>query len=206
MMEKHEPGKIIPEQHLGIETNTESERVFESEKQAMEMYGIARERLMQPNQWHDHAGQATADFQLTDHEGNPVSRIIEKGDHFRIDIPAPGSSTGDGYDWVQVEEIEEGHGEDGIFTAIRVRPATNPQNNKDDVAHFFTDDATSSFIVKLKGEKVIAGVYGRNEKPNIEADALLDKARNTAVAAGAISGFAKLQWKSLVDGLLKDAE
>jgi hypothetical protein len=45
-------------------------------------------------------------------------------------------------------------------------------------------------------------VYGRNEKPNTKAETAVDKARNTAVATGAISGFAKLQWKSLVNGLV----
>jgi hypothetical protein len=198
-----DPEDIIPDQNEGIESNTESEKELDSEEKAMELYSIAKQRLLQPNQWHDHAGQATADFQLTDSAGKPVSREVKKGDHFRIDIPAPGSMTGDGYDWVKVEEIEEGRGDDGIFTAIRVRPATNPLNQKEDVAHFFTDDATSSFIVKQLGKKVIAGVYGRNEKPNTDADAIIDKARNTAIAAGAMSGFAKLQWKNLVNGLLK---
>jgi hypothetical protein len=46
-------------------------------------------------------------------------------------------------------------------------------------------------------------VYGRNEKPNTDTETLSDKARNAAVAGGAITGFSKLQWKSLVNGLVK---
>jgi hypothetical protein len=71
------------------------------------------------------------------------------------------------------------------------------------VAHFFTEEATSNFMVKRVGNKVSAEVHGRNEKPNTEAEKLVDKARNTAVATGAVTGFAKLQWKSLVNGLIK---
>ena len=59
-------------------------------------------------------------------------------------------------------------------------------------------------MVKREHTTVTAGVYGRNEKPNTKAETITDKARNTAVATGAITGFAKLQWKSLVNGLVKE--
>jgi hypothetical protein len=130
-------------------------------------------------------------------------RTAQKGDHFKIDIPGPGSVTGEGYDWVQIEEIVEERDEQSDSIAIRVRPASNPRNEKSDVAHFFTNAATSNFIVKREGTKVSAAVRGRNEKPNTEAEAVIDKARNTAVATGAITGFSNYQWKSLVTGLLK---
>jgi hypothetical protein len=135
-----------------------------------------------------------------------VQRAAEKGDHFKIDIPGPGPVTGDGYDWVQVEAIEESEKEDEQSIAIRVRPATNPNNNRKDVAHFFSDDATSCFMVKREHNKVTAAVYGRNEKPNTKTETLTGKARNAAIASGAVTGFSKLQWKSLVNGLVKKEE
>jgi hypothetical protein len=48
----------------------------------------------------------------------------------------------------------------------------------------------------------LPAVYGRNEKPNLDTEKLADKLRNAAVAAGAITAFSKLQWKSLVNGLV----
>ena len=72
------------------------------------------------------------------------------------------------------------------------------------VWHFFTEEASSCFLVKREKNTVTAGVYGRNEKPNTAAETFIDKARNTAVAAGAMTGFSKLQWKSLVNGLMED--
>jgi hypothetical protein len=133
-----------------------------------------------------------------------VKRSVRKNDHFKIDIPGPGSETGDGYDWVRVEDIEEVKNENEEGVTIVVRPASNPKNSNPDVAHFFTDEAQSCFMAARKGTKVIAGVFGRNEKPNTKAEKLMDKARNAAVATGAITGFAKLQWKSLVNGLVKN--
>jgi hypothetical protein len=194
--------ELVPENEKGMQSNTESETEFETVEAAKEFYAIAKSRLLQPNKWHEYAGQATADFQLTNEKGEPINEAVRKGFHFRIDIPGPGSATGNGYDWVKVENIEEKNieGED-VFT-ILVRPATNPLNEKKDVAHFFGDDATSSFMITRKGNKVKAAVYGRNEKPNTSAESLKDKARNAAVATGAVTGFAKLQWRSLVKGLV----
>jgi hypothetical protein len=194
---------IIPEQHDGSETNTEATETLADAAAARAFFEVVRNRLLNVNAWHDYAGPGTASFQLTDDWGGEVLRLAQKGDHFQIDIPGPGSQTGEGYDWVRIEEIAEEHSEAEDSLAIRVRPASNPRNEKEDVAHFFTSEATSNFIVKRKGNTVTAAVYGRNEKPNTEAEALMDKARNTAVATGAISGFSSLQWKSLVTGLLQ---
>jgi hypothetical protein len=194
---------IVPEQHEGGATNTESVETFDTIEAARAFYQVVSNRLLNVNAWHDYAGKGTAAFQLTDEHGTEVVRTAQKGDHFKIDIPGPGSVTGEGYDWVQIEEIVEEHNEDTDTIAIRVRPTSNPRNDKQDVAHFFTDDATSNFIVKREGTQVLAAVRGRNEKPNTKAEAIIDKARNTAVATGAITGFSNYQWKSLVTGLLK---
>ena len=190
---------LVPDQRTGAESNTEERVQLTSEQEASEFFIKAAERLRDVNHWHQVAGKATADFELTDRAGNPVQRNVQEGDHFKIDIPGPGPVTGDGYDWVQVEKIEQQQDE----LTIRVRPATNPNNSRQDVAHFFSDEATSCFMVKRAGNEVVAAVLGRNEKPNTAAEKVVDKARNTAIAGGAITGFAKLQWKSLVKGLLK---
>jgi len=193
------PEDVIPEHNEGTQTNTESSVHLSSEAEAKKLFTEAKQRLLNINDWHQYAGRASAEFQLTDNVGNVITRPPQKGDHFKIDIPGPGTVTGEGHDWVQVEAIEED--EDSI--GIRVRPVSNPTKERNDVAHFFTGDATSTFIVKREGEKITAGVYGRNEKPNTNSETLQDKLRNAAIATGAISGFSKLQWKSLVNGLIK---
>lgn len=191
--------EVIPEHNKGIETNTESSVELSSEEEAKDFFKVVKERLLAIDEWHQYAGSATANFQLTDERGEPVKRQPQKGDHFKIKIPGPGTVTGEGNDWVKIETIEE----EENYLGIRVRPATNPTNERTDVAHFFDEDATSSFLVKREGKKVTAGVYGRNEKPNTDTETVVDKVRNAAIATGAISGFSKLQWKSLVNGLVK---
>jgi hypothetical protein len=199
---KEEP--IIPPQQSGGSSDTDATARFDSTEKAKAFYNVVKQRLLQVNNWQHWAGAATAQFQLTDAQGADVERTVQEGDHFKIDIPGPGPITGDGYDWVQVETVKEEAFNDSEEIAIQVRPATNPNNDRHDVAHFFSDDASSCFIVKREGNTVTAAVHGRNEKPNTKnAEMVVDKARNAAVATGAITAFSKLQWKSLVTGLVK---
>lgn len=191
--------EIIPENNSGIQTNTESYIELNTAEELKAFFALATSRLLHINKWHEIAGKATADFQLCDEKGEPVDRKPQQGDHIRIDIPGPGTITGEGDDWVVIEEVDE----DSDSACIRVRPSTNPLNARQDIAHFFSDEATSTFMVKLHGNKIIAGVYGRNEKPNTNTEKIIDTIRNAAIATGAISGFAKLQWKNLVNALVK---
>lgn len=198
------PENRIPEHEGGTAVNVEDSVSLSDSGEARRFFQQVKERLLNVNGWHAFAGSLSAEFQLTDPAGNPVDRLPQKEDYFRISIPAPGIQTGEGYDWVQVEEIVERAEGDEEFTFVRVRPASNPLNDRSDVAHFYTDEATSNFIVKRKGHTVSAGVYGRNEKPNVSAaENLLDKVRNAIVGTGGVTGFSKLQWKALVNGLLE---
>lgn len=203
MKEKFE--EFIPHHESGMQTNTESSKEFDEETRAKEFYKVVRDRLFHINEWHDLAGAATAAFTLTDDSGRPINRTPRKDDFIRIDIPGPGTVSGEGDDWVQIEMIEEAEESDQQIAVIQVRPAPSPVNERKDVAHFFSNEATSSFIARREKTKVIAGVYGRNEKPNTETETVVDKIRNAAVASGAISGFSKIQWKSLVNGLVKES-
>lgn len=192
----------IPEHHAGVQTNTESSTELDNTDQAIQLYHTARSRLLNVNQWHELAGSASAQFQLMNAQGNAVQRTAQKGDYFRIDIPGPGNQSGEGDDWVQIESIEEGNKNGEDFTAITVRPSSPPVNDSENVAHFFSEESTSTFMVRRADKKVIAGVYGRNEKPNTETNNIIDKIRNLVIASGAISGFSKVQWKSLVKGMV----
>ena len=205
-MRKTKDESIVPKQNEGKASDTDASEKFHSTEEAGQFYEIAKQRLLQVNDWQKWAGAATAHFQLTDANGAEVNRAVKEGDYFKIDIPGPGTITGDGFDWVKVEKIEETNADEGEQTAIQVRPASNPNNDRSDVAHFFSDSASSSFIVKRDGKKVTAAVHGRNEKPNTKTETVADKARNAAVATGAVAAFSKLQWKSLVKGLVKKEE
>lgn len=193
---------IVPPQTEGSKKDIEEKVAAVDENDARKLFAMARERLMSVNAWHTFSGPAH--FQLTDRRGVAVERTAERGDYFKINIHVPGPVKGDGYDWVYIEEIEERSDPDGHdeYIAMRVRPTSNPTKDAGDVAHFFSAESTSSFIVSRSYQDVSAAVYGRNEKPNTETDNIVDKVRNTVVATTAILGLSNVEWGSLVKGLL----
>lgn len=197
--------KTVPQQHTGAETNTAYSIMLPTLEDSKERYRLARQRLLDVNHWHDFAGPLSASFTLTDDTGREVDHPAREGDHIRINLPGPGSKTGNGYDWVAIEQIEDKATTSGksAYVAMRVRPSVNPEQWHGKIAHFFDPSATSSFVVELSGKCVKASVYGRNEQPNTEPPRLWDKLRNALVALGASIGLSKPQWKMLVKGLIK---
>lgn len=169
------------------------------------MYNIARERLLDVNNWHNISGDLTATFELIGPDGEKVNRHAREGDHIRINIPGPGTASGKGYDWVQVEKIEEQTDQHGAmsFLGMRVRPFKPPKDVDPNVSHFFQRDATSSFVLTQYGPVLEASVLGRNEKPNTRAESFWDAVRNFFVGLGAMAGLSKAQWKALVNGIIR---
>ena len=192
---------IVPENKIGKAVDIEHS-ITVDEKDAIRVYKIARERLLHPACWQKLSGLASATFELI--SDNIISQLEAKeNDHLRIDVPGPGAAEGDGYDWVKVETIEEDKVPEAANSiALKLRASANPNNDKTSTAHFFKKDATSTFIIKLKGNTITASYYGRNEVPNVEGVSIIDKIRNTLVAAGAAIGLSEIQWNSLVKGLL----
>ena len=197
--------RAVPPQHTGVKSDIEHSVTLSTVDRAKTLFGLARKRLLDVSNWNKIADGPSAHFQLTSPCGKDVFRNAQRGDKFRISIPGPGTETGDGFDWVEVEEIvETNDASDSESIAIRVRPCPSPLTNSEHTAHFFTADATSSFVVMRRSNVVKAEVHGRNEKPNAtDADTLLDKARNALVGLGALAGANKPQWNALVKGLLK---
>lgn len=200
---KH-PKESIPEHHEGTAVDVEESVEQATPEKAGAFYQVVKKRLLSVNEWHNMAGPLSAVFVITDSKGGKVVRPPQQGDYFKISVPAPGLQTGEGFDWVQVEEITQQAAKVDEYLSIRVRPASSPLNTDADTAHFYTGAATSNFIVYRKGNRITAGVYGRNETPNVqEAAAWVDKLRNAVVGTGGISGFSKRQWKALVEGWLR---
>jgi hypothetical protein len=197
---------IIPEQEEGNQSDIVEKINAENEEKAKLIFNEAKKRLLAVNSWKEISGDILASFTLVDKSGEKINHGAQVGDYFKIDIPGPGTKSGEGYDWVRVEAIEDhsnAFAEKESF-GIRVRPAANPEKdgNEKETAHFFKDEATSNFIIERNGRRVSAGVHGRNEKPNTTTNKIVDKVRNAVIGSTAILGISNLQWKKLVKGLI----
>ncbi|HZF63478.1 MAG TPA: hypothetical protein VEZ55_03285 [Chitinophagaceae bacterium] len=202
MEEKNHSG-VVPEHYTGKIIDTEESVDFENSEAAKQFFSVVKDRLIHVNKWNKIAGALSADFQLIDPQGVEVDRAVQRGDYFKIDIPGPGTLAGDGYDWVKVEEVEYADEPDVETVGIRVRPTTSPLNDKEGIAHFYSEESTSSFTVARKGNRITAGIYDRNTKRNKDAATIVDKIRDAAVGTGAVTAFSKMQWSGLAKGLLQ---
>ncbi|MFC0772640.1 hypothetical protein [Terrimonas alba] len=193
----------IPAQHHGEEADIIETVQAATEEDARQIFRAARQRLFDVSHWENISKGISASFVLTDQSGRPKQGVPAPGDHFRINIPGPGSAAGSGYDWVKVELVEDNSdaASPSESALIKVRPAEDPVK-QEGIAHFLDKEATSSFIVKRENKLVTAAVHGRNEKPNTAAEKITDKIRNAVVGTAAVKGIAKIQWQKLVTGLL----
>ena len=188
----------------GTEITATASTLFQNAEEAGEFYQEAKKRLLYVQNWHELTGTLGADFELRDEKGNVVDQPARKGNYFRIDITGPGSKAGEGYDWAMVEDIKEVNTEDVDSIAMRVRPTVNPQKPDSDIAHFYSEKATSSFVVTREGSQVTASIYDRNIETNDDTREPLDKIRNALVGLGAKYFFSKMQWQALADALVKN--
>jgi hypothetical protein len=193
---------ITPKQETGKAINATSSREFESRSEARRFFSIVKRRLQDVNHWDHLAGGLSAEFSLLTPEGKPTEREPNKGDYLRIDIPGPGTNSGDGYDWVVVEEIDSNETEDQEIYSFRVRPAENPVAASKDTAHFYSPESTSTFMVMRENNSVSAEIRDRNIKPNTDAEKPLDQLRDTVVGTAGMISFSKIQWQNLTDGLI----
>lgn len=196
--------KIVPEQEVGDRSGAEAEVNCRTREEALRVFHVARVRLLSVNKWHEYSGMLSGVFQLTDSNGTPLDRAPRLNDLIRIDLPGPGPRSGKGYDWVSIEAMENKNNpeQDEETFAFRVRPAAGPASGGKQSDHFYTPDATSSFIIQRKGRRVRAIEEGRNEVPNTDTGNVLDKVRNAVVAFTASKGMSYPQWKSLMKGIL----
>lgn len=205
MDEKNYTGAVPPNDDGGI-INAETVVELSGPDLAETLFRQARERLLDVNSWHELSGKALAEFQLTDPNGNAIHEKAQEGFFIRIDIPGPGTKDGDGFDWVQIEELAEYTNGPVESFAIRVRPARNPSSGKSAVAHFYSAESTSTFTVTREDNRVTAAIYDRNTKANDESGNFQDQVRNTLAGVAGRMLFSKIQWESLTDGLLSTSK
>ncbi|WP_316831725.1 hypothetical protein [Pedobacter aquatilis] len=199
-MDRH---AIIPSQQVGQQTDAEEKKVFPDSEAAKKYYGQARLRFVNINEWHKISLVEASRFTLFDSTGKAKKGAVALGDYMRIDIPGPGSDDGHGFDWVHIEHLEEEEDEssDEEILFFAARPSA-PAGEMGIVAHFFTSQASSTFILHRKANIVFAAVHGRNEVPNLVAGSLLDKTRNLLINAGSLAGASFTQWHILLKGIL----
>jgi hypothetical protein len=182
-----------------------SENGFPSEAIAEREFERAKQKLFSVNEWSNMPG-ITSSFQLYKSSGEiRFTNNPEKGDYILISLPGKLPEN-----WVKITEIK-----DSTDTAeFTVSPSPQPKRTKlnrkeeeDETEHFFTSDASSTFLIKRDGKMIYAYEIGKDEEINNQGEeAAGRKWINTLIAAGGWLGFQKLQWEKLTDYLVHKVE
>lgn len=197
---------ILPKIYRGIDTKAITRKNCINESQAIEMFQMAAERLLDINKWGDFASKLKAVFSLTDNSGVSINyKQPEAGNLIRIQLPGPPNIDGSGYNWVKIEKIEKD--KDSIkkleYLLLKVRPVENPFDKKKETqAHLNTIDTSSTFAVIRKNKTVWVLELGRHEIINANVNSIYQKARSLYIALAAFVGLSTSQWKLLINGIL----
>lgn len=197
MKPKNIPG--VPKHTKGSFHDTESKKNVTILDNVDLKFTILKERFLSINHWREYCKESNTDFQLCDSSGKNVERFPQLDDYIRIDIPGSGGSEGRFFDWVQIISIDLVNPDRVI---IQCRPSKDPlKENTSKIAHFYSDHATSTFIISKEKDGIKAGIYGRNEYPNLKSG-FFNSIRNIIIAIGGMLGFSKIQRKCLTEGLI----
>lgn len=196
----------IPAQVEGGFSDAVSSIKFETVAEAALHFETVKKRFLDINSWEYFAGEKKGSFSLCDENGDLVLEEPKLQYYIRIKVPFLPNSTGDSFDWVRIEYLENEGTKNSEKLYLRVRSSENPKNRNGVIAHFFKEKATSNFLIKREENIITAEVHGRNEIPNTDDLKILEEWRNAVVAKGASVIGSKIQWKSFTDGLIKRNE
>ena len=196
--------QFIPIQKVGSKLDLQSRVACDTSEAAERFFEHVKNRLLNVNQWDEICRLPSSTFRLINNQNQEIAGFVKEDDYIRINIPGPGTTVGEGYDWVKVETIIDRELNEGSILSITVRPTHHPLRAFSETAHFFSSEATSTFIVKRAGQNISAEVHGRKETPNNDTTVFIDNLRNTFVGWAAKIGFAYPQWSALTKGLVKN--
>lgn len=195
---------IVPKNVVGKAVDLKHSTISGSDEEAALIFKKATEKMLNINDWHQSGISFTATFDLTDSKGQKLNKLAALDDYIKIDVLGPGSSAGNGYDWVQIDAFEDNRDVEAPeeSLAIRVRACKDPTGKTNDIAHFFSGEATSTFILQRSRNIVTSFYHGRNETLNTNTEKVVDKVRNIVIGGTALTGMSEIQWDMLIKSFL----
>lgn len=192
-------GELISPQRSGRAIDAEATAWLSAEKTASVFYELVRNRMQHVNSWAVIAGNLFAEFQLVTKEGLEVFRKAQEGDYLRISVMGPDGKSGDTYDWVRIEEVNDDV--EGDRFSFRVRPANHPSAHRGVPDKLYDRGSMSTFQVLREGRRVTVTISDRDERSDRDV-AYGEKVRNHIVTWAALTRFSGIPWQTLAEGLV----
>ncbi|QHT72177.1 hypothetical protein GXP67_26440 [Rhodocytophaga rosea] len=178
------------------DTRFSSKQTYIDEQTAAQAFEKAKEKLFRVEAW-SAISALSSTFTLHDTSGKrKKDQPVQSGDYICIQLPGPLPEN-----WVQVQHVHT----DGKEASFTVKPSQSPHEKESpqEVKHFFTAEASSTFQIIKEGNTLTASEIGKDEVVNNQAEEAGDRqVVNTLVAAGGWAGFQKIQWQLVTDYLV----
>lgn len=164
---------LVPEHENGIKKDLEISVSTETIDDAEDDFVLAKEKLLDINNWGKHTAAFQLGFTLTDHNGKHVHRHAHKGDYIKVQSQTDNSIV----DWAYIEAIEyDDYPDVDVETiAMRLHPGMNPLDKNDNKM------ATHIYVIERHDKTLYITYHSRN---NEATDAV--KEDNAAQMANAI--------------------
>ncbi|WP_192820285.1 hypothetical protein [Rufibacter sp. LB8] len=170
----------------------QNENTFPDEAAAQQAFEQAKAKLFDVNKWSNLEG-INSTFQLFGAAGEPSDKTKPQvGDFMQIILPATNIEN-----WVAVTEVTEE--ETAAQFVVKPSPPPAPKTDQPEVVkHFFTHEASSTFLVYLDGLTLHGLEIGKDEAINNQGQEAGDRAvLNTMISEGGWAGFQSLQWNKI---------
>jgi len=184
----------ILKQRAAASLRVQSSIIALSLEHASELFSKAANRLLNISEWHTLPCSLLRALKLTDDSGlEVVDRQVREKDYFVVN---PESRE---REWVKVEKVylqRDPSGSREVVT-LRARPSAQPFSNDGELAR-----PSNTFKVTRDGLNVTVSVYGQNEEHELRRSSNDTEHARPDPTVGAIPGIARVQWRSLVNGIL----
>lgn len=194
--------KLIPIQRIGKCSDTYSSLKIKELNNPDIAYKSIRNRLLNVNKWAHYAALTNADFILLDSNGNALDGLAAEGCFIKVRFSRFQKIISAKHDFVRIKSIITVRNIFGDAVVMQLQPTHNPAKSGSEIDHFFTDEASNTFVLYRDDAKIHLSIHGRNERPNFKVSKTTKKIRNMVFAALGVFGVSKVQWESLAHGLL----
>ncbi|MBW8523710.1 hypothetical protein K0U91_00540 [Chryseobacterium chendengshani] len=194
---------LLPPNKDGSKNNAVAFLICDTEAKAFEKFSELSQKLLKINQWKLYARKNPTEFYLHQKE-NEKSAIAQLKDFVKIKMPAPKNQSGKGFDWVMVNDMQSIDQPELKVFLLQMKPHSCPISSKKNVAHFYTEAASNTFVLAQKDKIIQMSIHGRNEIPNTKKLGLINSLRNFFVASGGIFGGSKVQWQDFTEEFIKN--
>lgn len=193
---------FIPRQRIGVSRDAQGCSAIVSDY----YFDAIKANLLNVNNWSTYTGITKTYFTLFDQQGVEAFRAPLVKDLIRIEFPiiSPNKQLSPLYDWVEIKDFQQIRTEYYQAVIMQLCPTKCPTIGSQCANHFFTDDASNTFILIQTADLLSLSIHGRNEFPNIFIESKLKAFRNLMIAGLGFVGASKHLWENIARGIVKN--